>query len=917
MSDELFDSVDALLAAVSTGLPVPAERKRLRLAAGLTPAQIAAALRVGSKLVLEWEDGAAVPDPDVAPAYTRLLEGLAARFPAPEEPAAGPARPAPPAQVAPAAPPAPPEAVPAVGQQTPVAPAAPAPVPGRPAAPAGPQPVMLDQHPDGSLVMAAAASCVQCGQPSVYRAQGRPMHLGGFCRPAPAAAPATSTELAAEVEKPAPAPTPVADVPAAPTGPAASAPPASAPPASGPAASGPQASAPQASAAPASGPAASGPPAAAPPSHPSPSHPSPSQPSPSHPAPSAAPAPARAHQRPTQARTPNRTVPPRAAAQPSAAAPTVGPTAAPTAGRWATVVALDAAEDGGWALDVPGFPAPAGPKLTDWFAWLGTGLPLRVERAHPQGRGGDGALCLTAAALKQLGLPAALPTTDKALNALRAKLAKAAASVGMEVSEAIGPVFRAFRRAGSAGGPKTSLQITVAPWLGQGDARQQAVSALAAPLATAPDDTRNGATFARRYRAFAADLGVAPGATTATTAMLLLDAVRPREEWVKDQETGEWSSHPREGALPKGDRCVPIAAGARHPLTRELLSEGKAVCEEEDYKWWARELTTEETGRKFAVAVDVCASYLSVTDSLPLPIGELEHTTRPDWGKGRTAGLWLCDFTGAETDELLPHPATFHGRPPTGPGWYATPTVAYMATTYGFDPATITEACLSTHTAPLLKEWTTRIRAGYKRVYADLGLIDGQGPAEFLTAYAAHKDTGGDPVRADALTLAALYKNIYKGGIGKWSDSARHLDDDTWLEKAATSWTYRPEIRFHIIAAARTAAHRRLRKTWLLTGRAPFAVNVDSYLYATDDPTPLELLPAKDDGAPVPGALRLGIAPGSHKHEASVPLDAVVEAMGRREHPSRLTRSYATDGTRTGPEQAGAESTDEQKEGEA
>ncbi|WP_189278708.1 hypothetical protein, partial [Kitasatospora griseola] len=548
--------------------------------------------------------------------------------------------------------------------------------------------------------------------------------------------------------------------------------------------------------------------------------------------------------------------------------------------------------------------------------WLGTGLPLRVERAHPQGRGGDGAVCLTAAALKQLGLPATLPGTDKALNALQAKLAKAAATVGMEISENIGPVFRAFRRAGSAGGPKTSLQVTVAPWLGQGDARQQAVSALAAPLATAPDHARDGQTFARRYRAFTTDLGVAPGATTASTAMLLLDAVRPRIEWTKDEATGEWSSHLREGALPAGDRCAPIAAGARHPLTRELLSKGRTVCEEEDYKWWARELTDEEAGLRFAVAVDVCASYLSVTDSLPLPIGELEHVTNPAWGKGKTAGLWLCDFTAVEVDELLPHPATFHGRPPTGPGWYATPTVAYMASTYGFDPASITEAYLSTHTAPLLKEWTTRVRGGYKRVYADLGLIDGQGPAEFLAAYAVHKQVGQDAVRADALTLAGLYKNIYKGGIGKWSDSARHLDDEIWLEKVAGSWSYRPEIRFHIIAAARIAAHRRLRKTYLLTGRAPFAVNVDSYLYTTDAPSPLELLPVKDDGSPVPGALRLGIAPGSHKHESSIPLQEAVEAMERREHPSRLTHQYATDGTYTGPERA-TESTDEQKEGES
>ncbi|MFD0567986.1 hypothetical protein ACFQ0T_00155 [Kitasatospora gansuensis] len=349
------------------------------------------------------------------------------------------------------------------------------------------------------------------------------------------------------------------------------------------------------------------------------------------------------------------------------------------------------------------------------------------------------------------------------------------------------------------------------------------------------------------------------------------------------------------------------AAGARHHLTRELLSEGGTVCEEEDYKWWARELTPEETGRQWAVAVDVCASYLSVTDSLRLPSGPLEPARNPDWNDGKTGGLWWCDYTTTPVDELLPHPATFHGRPPTGPGWYATPTVAYMATTYGFDSATITDALLSTHTVPLLKEWTGRIRAGYKRTYADLGLTDGQSPTEFLTAYAVHKDVGDDPVRADALVLAGLYKSIYKGGIGKWSDSARHLDDQTWQTKVAATWSYRPEIRFTIISAARIAAHRRLRKTLQLTGRAPFAVNVDSYLYAADTPTPLELLPLKDDGTPVPGALRLGIAPGSHKHEASIPLPAVLEVMGRREHPSKLTHHYATDGTPADQEQTGTD----------
>ncbi|MFJ4680611.1 multiprotein-bridging factor 1 family protein [Kitasatospora sp. NPDC088783] len=793
MSDELFDSVDALLAAVPTGLPDPAERKRLRLAGGVTPAQVAAALRVNSSLVREWEDGSADPDPGVASAYARLLDGLAQRFPAPE-PSTGAPAPAPQRE---------------------------RPAPAQPAA-AVPQQVMLDQRSDGSLVMGRPAPCVQCGQPSVYRAQGRPMHLGGFCRPAAAAAGPAARPAAA-------VPAPAATAPAEPSTPAAV----------------------------------------------------PAEPSQ---APAAEP-PARPRTK-TTPRTPDRTSPKRPAGT------------APAAGQRVAVVALDAA-DGSWMPDVPGFPAPAGPKLGDWFAWLGTGLPLRIDSPRPQGRGGDGTICLTAAALEQLGLPAALPTTDRALASLRAKMAKAAAATGMEISDTIGPSFHAFRRAGAAGGPKTSARIVVAPWLGQGSDRQQATNALALALATTPDGTPDGLTFARRSRAFITDLGVAPGATTASTAMLLLDAVRPR--LAADKE-------PAADALPDGDLCVPQAAGARHPLTREQLSRREPVCREEDYTYWTRPLTPAETAAKYAVAVDVCASYLSVTATLPLPVGPLVAVKDPDWNKGK-AGLWFCDFTGIAVDELLPHPATFDGSPPAGPDWYATPTVAHMADAYGFDPATITDALLSTHTAPLLKEWTRRLREGYKGAYAALGLSDDQSPEEFLAAYAVHKDVGADPVLVDALVRVGLYKGIYKGGIGKWADSARHLDDATWLETVAALWSYRPEIRLHIVAAARVAAHRRMRKTLQLTGRAPFALNRDSYLYTTDAPSPLELLTFKPDGTPVTGALRLGIAPGSHKHEASIPIQAIIEAFERDEHPCRLTHHYTTGGTLIEPEQDATSST--------
>nr|BAK19818.1 telomere-associated protein TapRM [Streptomyces rochei] len=117
--NELFSAVDALLEQVAQDdLPAPAERKRLREAAGLSQAQIAKALDARREAVGNWETGKTEPRPPKRAAYARLLEGLAARFPAP-------------ASDAPAAPPAPtvPEAftgpapVPAPAAEAPAAPA--------------------------------------------------------------------------------------------------------------------------------------------------------------------------------------------------------------------------------------------------------------------------------------------------------------------------------------------------------------------------------------------------------------------------------------------------------------------------------------------------------------------------------------------------------------------------------------------------------------------------------------------------------------------------------------------------------------------------------------------------------------------------------------------------------------------------
>ncbi|MYZ15968.1 helix-turn-helix transcriptional regulator [Streptomyces sp. SID337] len=108
--NELFSAIDALLEEVAQdGLPSPEERKRLREAAGLSQEQIAKALKSRRETIGNWESGVTEPRPPKRAAYARLLEGLAARFPAPaaDAPAAAPAPVVPEAFTGPAPVPAP------------------------------------------------------------------------------------------------------------------------------------------------------------------------------------------------------------------------------------------------------------------------------------------------------------------------------------------------------------------------------------------------------------------------------------------------------------------------------------------------------------------------------------------------------------------------------------------------------------------------------------------------------------------------------------------------------------------------------------------------------------------------------------------------------------------------------------------
>ncbi|MGW2586189.1 helix-turn-helix domain-containing protein [Streptomyces virginiae] len=81
--EELFEAVDALLEDEQPTLPPPAERARLRGAAGVTQARLAQALQSTTQTVKNWENGRSEPRTPRLQAYLRLLEGWVERYPRP------------------------------------------------------------------------------------------------------------------------------------------------------------------------------------------------------------------------------------------------------------------------------------------------------------------------------------------------------------------------------------------------------------------------------------------------------------------------------------------------------------------------------------------------------------------------------------------------------------------------------------------------------------------------------------------------------------------------------------------------------------------------------------------------------------------------------------------------------------------
>ncbi|PJN36668.1 DNA-binding protein [Streptomyces sp. CB02959] len=169
MSEGQLDSVEALLeeARLMAWMPSPVERLRLREAAGLSRAQVAAAVGVGRQTVANWESGETDPQPPGRGKYLKLLKGLAEIHPASSPEAAGP--------------------------HTPDEPPTPQPLPSARELP----PTAF--RPDGLVAQGDPEPCIRCGVVTPFKAtDGRSLHPGAMCQPL-ADTPRAATPVVAQV----------------------------------------------------------------------------------------------------------------------------------------------------------------------------------------------------------------------------------------------------------------------------------------------------------------------------------------------------------------------------------------------------------------------------------------------------------------------------------------------------------------------------------------------------------------------------------------------------------------------------------------------------------------------------------------------------------------------------------------------
>ncbi|OMI91355.1 transcriptional regulator [Streptomyces sp. M1013] len=544
----------------------------------------------------------------------------------------------------------------------------------------------------------------------------------------------------------------------------------------------------------------------------------------------------------------------------------------------------------GLILDVP---AKSLPALVEWTL---TEAQLGSEKLHGSGKDGDALLVLTEAACERYGLPAALSEAERLAGRLPEghKVIKQLERADWQLTKrGLGPWARIYRPA--HGSRRQCVQLCIPSWRALDDRSWGHAAQLPPP------------ELARVLGVYAARV-MTPVGSTAVTGLQLMSVLNPPTRASEPDADGRRHREHRPGSL--GTQPVdpaPCEAVDGHPVLAHLprfhVRGPDERLFEEAYDW-ARDLTDAECMQQHLVGLDVNLAFGAAANGAVVGLASPpEHVTDPVFDPA-VPGSWLVDLSHVDLSrvkvgkqwrdldgDLLPSPFTPSGQRPTGPAWYATPTVAY-AVELGYD-VTPVEAWLRRESGRFLDGWYKRLRDAYVATMADLGVAEKLPPHQFLKAMDGYKSR--DP---ELGIVVDAVKMTVKGGIGKLQEKARGggwKPGQAWPALARPTW--RPDIRATVISRARVNMHRKMLALAAATGRYPVAVLSDCAVYAADGPSPLDVLPYGTDGKTVPGSFRLGISPGMVKHEGtqSVLWGAdVLERLGADGHVANLARYIKT-----------------------
>ena len=517
---------------------------------------------------------------------------------------------------------------------------------------------------------------------------------------------------------------------------------------------------------------------------------------------------------------------------------------------------------GGLMLDVP---AKSLPALVEWTL---AEAQLGAEKLHGSGKDADPLLVLTEAACERYGLPAVLSESERLAGRLPEghKVIRQLERADWQLTKrGLGPWARIYRPA--QGGRRQCVQLCIPSWRAL-DGRAWGHAAQLEP-----------AELARVLGVYAARV-MTPVGSTAVTGLQLMTTLNPPTRASEPDENGRRHREHRPGSL--GTEPVdpaPCEATDGHPVLAHLprfhvRGPGERLFEEA-YDW-ARDLTDAECMQRHLVGLDVNLAFGAAANGAVVGLATPPvHVTGPVFDAA-VPGSWLVDLSHVDLSRvkvgkqwrdldaaLMPSPFTPTGERPTGPAWYATPTVAY-AVELGYDVAPV-EAWVRRESGRFLDGWYKRLRDAYVATMADLGVAEKLSPAEFLEAMDGCKSR--DP---ELGIVVDAVKMTVKGGIGKLQEKARGggwKPGQAWPALARPTW--RPDIRATVISRARINMHRKMLHLAAATGQYPVAVLSDCAVYAADGPSPLDVLPYGADGKTVPGSFRLGVSPGMVKHEGT------------------------------------------------